>query len=68
MRPHASPAGAGGASVARDLVVGFHFDPAAWVLPEHVLADLVVDENNRTERHRRDPPSKTEGVHPQALV
>jgi len=53
---------------AHALVVGLHLDPAAGRAPENVLADLVVNEDGHAERHGRDPPGPTEGVHPQALV
>lgn len=58
----------GGRGLASGLVIGLHLDPAAGRAPQDVLADLVVHEYGDAERHRRDPPCKAEGVHPQALV
>ena len=47
------------------LVIGFVFDPAAWVLSNQHLSNLIIQENDERKGHWDEPPSPVKGVHAQ---
>ena len=44
--------------VPQNLVVRLQLHPAPRVLPDQVLANLVVDKDHQRERHRGQPPGE----------
>ena len=50
------------------LVVGFVFDPAAWVLSDQHFSNFIIQENDERKWHGDEPPSPVKGVHAQHSV
>ena len=51
------------------LIVSLHLDPVAWwIFPEEVFPGLVVDKDEKRERHGDQPPVPLQGVHSQSDI